>query len=212
MLCGGTTELLPERDEIEALLKRVCADQPLCLVKITPAHLDVLTQQLAACGGTPSVSLFVVGGEALHASTVKRLRQLAPHARVVNEYGPTETVVGCVAYEIPLDWDAGTLATIPIGRPIDNMRVYLLDANRQTVPAGVAGELCIAGSQVTRGYLNRPELTEQRFVVDPFGTGPEQRMYCSGDLARWMPDGTLSTSGVTMTRSNCAVFGSSLRR
>ncbi|UXA53301.1 amino acid adenylation domain-containing protein [Xanthomonas prunicola] len=195
LLCGGTTELLPERDEIEALLKRVCADQPLCLVKITPAHLDVLTQQLAACGGTPSVSLFVVGGEALHASTVKRLRQLAPHARVVNEYGPTETVVGCVAYEIPLDWDAGTLATIPIGRPIDNMRVYLLDANRKTVPVGVAGELCIAGSQVTRGYLNRPELTEQRFVVDPFGTGPEQRMYCSGDLARWMPDGTLEYLG-----------------
>lgn len=87
LLCGGTTELLPERDEIEALLKRVCADQPLCLVKITPAHLDVLTQQLAACGDTPSVSLFVVGGEALHASTVKRLRQLAPHARVVNGMG-----------------------------------------------------------------------------------------------------------------------------
>ncbi|QBG99828.1 non-ribosomal peptide synthetase [Xanthomonas oryzae] len=195
LLCGGTTELLPERDEIEALLKRVCADQPLCLVKITPAHLDVLVQQLAACGGTPSVSLFVVGGEALHASTVKRLRQLAPHARVVNEYGPTETVVGCVAYEIPLDWDAGTLATIPIGRPIDNMRIHLLDANRQTVPVGVAGELCIAGSQVTRGYLHRAELTEQRFVVDPFGSGPEQRMYCSGDLARWMPDGTLEYLG-----------------
>ncbi|WP_428960346.1 amino acid adenylation domain-containing protein [Xanthomonas oryzae] len=195
LLCGGTTELLPERDEIEALLKRVCADEPLCLVKITPAHLDVLVQQLAACGGTPSVSLFVVGGEALHASTVKRLRQLAPHARVVNEYGPTETVVGCVAYEIPLDWDAGTLATIPIGRPIDNMRIHLLDANRQTVPVGVAGELCIAGSQVTRGYLHRAELTEQRFVVDPFGSGPEQRMYCSGDLARWMPDGTLEYLG-----------------
>ncbi|UNE64527.1 non-ribosomal peptide synthetase [Xanthomonas oryzae] len=195
LLCGGTTELLPERDEIEALLKRVCADQPLCLVKITPAHLDVLVQQLATCGGTPSVSLFVVGGEALHASTVKRLRQLAPHARVVNEYGPTETVVGCVAYEIPLDWDAGTLATIPIGRPIDNMRIHLLDANRQTVPVGVAGELCIAGSQVTRGYLHRAELTEQRFVVDPFGSGPEQRMYCSGDLARWMPDGTLEYLG-----------------
>ncbi|QJD67283.1 amino acid adenylation domain-containing protein [Xanthomonas campestris pv. badrii] len=195
LLCGGTTELLPEGDEIEALLHRICADRPLCLVKITPAHLEVLTQQLEACGGALSVALFVVGGEALPAATVRRLRLLAPYVRVVNEYGPTETVVGCVVHEIPLDWDAGDTASVPIGRPIDNVRLHLLDVHGQPVPIGVVGELCIAGNQVTRGYLNRQDLTAQRFVADPSDAGGDQRMYRSGDLARWMADGTLEYLG-----------------
>ncbi|UKR54136.1 amino acid adenylation domain-containing protein [Xanthomonas fragariae] len=195
LLCGGTTELLPEYDEIDALQQRLSSDKPLGLVKITPAHLEVLTQQLAARGATPAAALFVIGGEALPASTVKHLRALAPQVRLVNEYGPTETVVGCVVYEIPLGWESGAAASVPIGRPIANMGVHILDAHGQRMPIGVAGEVCIAGAQVTRGYLNRAVLTDQCFVADPLSAVPGARMYRTGDLARWLPDGNLEYLG-----------------
>ncbi|WP_429002560.1 amino acid adenylation domain-containing protein [Xanthomonas fragariae] len=195
LLCGGTTELLPEYDEIDALQQRLSSDKPLGLVKITPAHLEVLTQQLAARGATPAAALFVIGGEALPASAVKHLRALAPQVRLVNEYGPTETVVGCVVYEIPLGWESGAAASVPIGRPIANMGVHILDAHGQRMPIGVAGEVCIAGAQVTRGYLNRAVLTDQCFVADPLSAVPGARMYRTGDLARWLPDGNLEYLG-----------------
>ncbi|WP_230439429.1 non-ribosomal peptide synthetase, partial [Xanthomonas melonis] len=195
LLCGGTTELLPEHDEIDALRRRLSSDKPLGLVKITPSHLEVLTQQLAGCDTAPCAALFVIGGEALPASTVKRLRALAPDVRLVNEYGPTETVVGCIVYEIPLGWESTTAITVPIGKPISNMRVYVLDKSGRPVPIGIAGEVCIAGAQVTRGYLNRNQLTEQRFVTDAFCSSADARMYRTGDLARWLPDGTLDYLG-----------------
>ncbi|WP_258077795.1 non-ribosomal peptide synthetase, partial [Xanthomonas bromi] len=195
LLCGGTTELLPEYDEIDALQRRLSSDKPLGLVKITPSHLDALTHQLVACNATPAAALFVIGGEALPASTVKHLRALAPGVRLVNEYGPTETVVGCVVYEVPLCWESTAATSVPIGEPIANMRVHVLDANGRPMPIGIAGEVCIAGPQVTRGYLNREELTEQCFVADPFGSSADARMYRTGDLARWLPDGTLDYLG-----------------
>ncbi|MCC8538929.1 amino acid adenylation domain-containing protein [Xanthomonas codiaei] len=195
LLCGGTTELLPEYDEIDGLLQRLSSDTPLGLVKITPSHLDVLTQQLAASGARPAAALFVVGGEALSTATVRHLRALAPDVRLVNEYGPTETVVGCIVYEVPIGWENTTLSSVPIGRPIANMHAYVLDMHGRRVPIGVAGELYIAGAQVTRGYLDRAALTEQRFVVDPFGCSPGSRMYRTGDLARWLPDGRLDYLG-----------------
>ncbi|KGK58242.1 hypothetical protein NC00_07955 [Xanthomonas cannabis pv. phaseoli] len=195
LLCGGTTELLPEYDEIDALLQRLSADTPLGLVKITPSHLEVLTQQLAARRVTPAAALFVGGGEALPTATVRHLRALAPHVRLVNEYGPTETVVGCVIYEVPIGWENTTLTSVPIGRPIANMRAYVLDKHGQRMPIGVAGEVYIAGAQVTRGYLDRVALTEQRFLADPFDGRPGSRMYRTGDLARWVPDGRLDYLG-----------------
>ncbi|WP_372394034.1 amino acid adenylation domain-containing protein [Xanthomonas sp. NCPPB 3582] len=195
LLCGGTTELLPEYDEIDGLLQRLSSDTPLGLVKITPSHLDVLTQQLAASGARPAAALFVVGGEALSTATVRHLRALAPDVRLVNEYGPTETVVGCIVYKVPIGWENTTLSSVPIGRPIANMHAYVLDMHGRRVPIGVAGELYIAGAQVTRGYLDRAALTEQRFVVDPFDGSPGSRMYRTGDLARWLPDGRLDYLG-----------------
>ncbi|HKH48920.1 MAG TPA: condensation domain-containing protein, partial [Thermoanaerobaculia bacterium] len=113
---------------------------------------------------------------------------------VVNEYGPTETVVGCCAQVLS---PGATLppGPVPIGRPIANLRVYLLDEHRNVVPAGIPGELHIGGAGVARGYLGRPDLTAESFVPDPCAAESGSRLYRSGDLARYLPDGTLEFLG-----------------
>ncbi|MBA2675550.1 non-ribosomal peptide synthetase, partial [Ramlibacter sp.] len=187
---GGTVRLLPEGQEVEGLEAQVQAAD--CgLVKITPAHLEVLGQRLLAQGARSTVDVFVVGGEALAPSTVALWQRLQPGVRIVNEYGPTETVVGCIVHDVPQDADASR--SVPIGRPIANTRIYVLDANGQPTPIGVPGEIHIGGDGVARGYLNRPELTAERFLDDPFHAGG--RMYKTGDLARYRADGTLDYLG-----------------
>ncbi|MCG1048369.1 amino acid adenylation domain-containing protein, partial [Mycetohabitans sp. B6] len=111
---------------------------------------------------------------------------------VFNAYGPTETTV-CVSAWRGLNLFNGKV--LPIGRPLANTRVYLLDAHGQPVPLGAVGELYIGGAGVARGYLNRPELTAERFVRDPFASEPDARMYKTGDLARYLPDGNLEFLG-----------------
>ena len=112
---------------------------------------------------------------------------------MVNEYGPTETVVGCVVYDIPQKVNETLL--VPIGRPISNTRIYILDVHGKPVPVGVTGELYIGGAGVARGYLNRPDLTAEKFVADPFAGEPGARMYRTGDLGRWLADGNIEYLG-----------------
>src|SRR5581483_224947 len=113
--------------------------------------------------------------------------------QLINGYGPTETTTFACCW--PVTPDGLTGASVPIGRPIANTRVYVLDRQRQPVPIGVPGELYIGGDGVARGYLNRPELTTERFVPDPFGADPGARLYKTGDLVRYRPDGTLEFLG-----------------
>ncbi|CAG1019157.1 partial arthrofactin-type cyclic lipopeptide synthetase C, partial [Burkholderiaceae bacterium] len=193
LLRGACVQLLPQGQEIEGLDARLRRPGGCGLVKITPAHLDALGQRLAADGASARAGLFVVGGEALAPSTVALWRRLQPGVRIVNEYGPTETVVGCVVHEVPEP--QGTARSVPIGRPIANTRIYLLDRHRQPVPAGVIGEVYIGGAGVARGYLKRPELTAERFLPDPFAGDTQARMYRTGDLARLLPDGNLDYLG-----------------
>ena len=193
LLCGGALRIVPEGTEIDGLGRLLCGKHPAGLVKITPAHLDAVGRTVAAEGKQPSASLFVVGGEALAPSTVRLWQQIQPNARIVNEYGPTETVVGCIVYEVPANFPS--TATTPIGRPIANTQIYILDARGDPAPIGVGGEIYIGGAGVARGYLNRPDLTSERFVADPFSAVPGARLYKTGDLGRWTADGIIEYLG-----------------
>jgi len=128
------------------------------------------------------------GGEAPNPAT---MRALSAQARVVNAYGPTEATVCASAWTAPRDFAQRPQAPLPIGRPLANVRVYLLDPQRQPVPTGAVGELYIGGDGVARGYFGRPDLTAERFLDDPFDPRPGARMYRSGDLARYLADGEL---------------------
>src|SRR6185312_13461191 len=116
-----------------------------------------------------------------------------PQVRLVNHFGPTEITVGCCTFEITEP--VSESRSIPIGRPIANTRIYILDGNQQPVPIGVTGELYVGGAGVARGYLNRAELTRERFVSDPFAQQAGARMYKTGDLGRWLADGAIEFLG-----------------
>jgi amino acid adenylation domain-containing protein len=191
LLAGHGVHLLPDGAEALGELLRQ-RREPYGLVKITPAHLDLLAGQLDPAEAAGRVRAIVVGGEQLTAERLRFWRAHAPETTLYNHYGPTETTVGCAGYTVPADFpDAGP---VPIGRPITGARLYVLDGALQPLPAGVPGELYVGGAGVARGYLNRPGLTAQRFVPDPF-TGDGQRMYATGDLVRRRPDGTLEYLG-----------------
>ncbi|SCG49810.1 non-ribosomal peptide synthetase [Micromonospora halophytica] len=156
-------------------------------LKVTPSHLPLLDAELS-----PTTDL-VIGGEALTGEQLAGWRATHPDVAVVNEYGPTEATVGCVAARIG-PGEPMAAGPVPIGRPTAGARVYLLDAALNPVPPGVVGELYVAGDQLARGYLRRPALTAERFLPCPYGP-PGQRMYRTGDLARRRADGTLDYLG-----------------
>ena len=193
LLAGGQVELLPEDMGAQNLLAALRERGARSLVKITPAHLELLSHSMEAYEAAGMTKVFVIGGENLLAGSLDLWRNSAPGTRLVNEYGPTETVVGCCVYEIkPDDPRHGS---VPIGRPIANTQLYILDAQMNPLPPAVTGELYIGGAGVGRGYLNRPELTKQKFLPDPFSGRQGARLYRTGDLARYREDGTLEYLG-----------------
>ncbi|MBD2435868.1 non-ribosomal peptide synthetase [Nostoc sp. FACHB-110] len=193
LLVGTPVELLPENQGIDALALALRRSHNLSLVKITPAHLDLLKGQLSPTEIVGRTKAFIIGGENLLAEKLTFWQDFAPETILINEYGPTETVVGCCIYQVPNNpRDSGS---IPIGQPIANTQHYVLDKHWQPVPIGVVGELYIAGLGLARGYLNQPELTAQKFIPHPFTHKPGERLYRTGDLARYRPDGTLEFLG-----------------
>ncbi|WP_206955567.1 non-ribosomal peptide synthetase [Trinickia acidisoli] len=135
----------------------------------------------------------IVGGDVLNPRAIAHVLQRSPPQHLLNGYGPTETTTFAATHEVRDMLAAST--SIPIGRPISNTRIYILDRNGEPVPTGVAGEIHIGGTGVARGYLNRPELTAARFLADPFAGEPDARMYKSGDLGRYLPDGNIEFLG-----------------
>jgi acyl-CoA synthetase (AMP-forming)/AMP-acid ligase II len=139
-----------------------------------------------------SLRRVICSGEALPASLARRFYEKLPQANLYNLYGPTETTVDVTAYACRPDLEGNS---VPIGRPISNTRVYVLDSFERPVPIGVAGEIYIGGVGVGRGYLNQRELTADRFLADPFSKEAGARMYRTGDLGRWLPDGNIEFLG-----------------
>ena len=193
LLVGQKVVLLPERNEIEALVSLLEASTNFSLVKITPAHLEILKYLLKPAAAKDRTRALIVGGEALLGNNLEFWRDHAPNTRIINEYGPTETVVGCCVYEVTKDTCLS--AAIPIGRPIANTQLYVLDRLLQPVPIGVKGELYIGGDGVAQGYWRRADLTQERFIPNPFSPDSHARLYKTGDLARYLPDGNLDYLG-----------------
>ncbi len=162
--------------------------------RITTVHFvpSMLVSFMDAKGVDRCTSLrrVLCSGEALPAASVHQVRRLLPWTGLHNLYGPTEAAIDVTAWSCPDEFDG---AIVPIGRPIANTRVYLLDGDGAPVPFGAVGELYIGGAGVARGYLNRPELTAERFIASPFVDG--DRLYRTGDLARYLPDGNLEFLG-----------------
>src|SRR5262249_2676547 len=148
------------------LTERRAEPRDFSLIKLTPAHVALMAQLSPVEELKGLTRCLVIGGEALRGETVASWRRASPRTRLINEYGPTETVVGCAVYEVQADDPMD--AAVPIGSPIWNTRLHVLDSALRVVPIGVTGELYIAGVGVARGYLNQPALTAERFVADPF--------------------------------------------
>ncbi|HEX5322499.1 MAG TPA: amino acid adenylation domain-containing protein [Capsulimonadaceae bacterium] len=195
LISGATAWLAPEGEGVETLAHALQARRNYSLVKITPAHLELLNTQLSPEEASGATRAFVIGGEALYPEQIAFWRKHAPKTRLINEYGPTETVVGCCVYECGVEdserWPGG----LPIGRPIANTQLYVLDPRMQPLPVGVVGELYIGGHGVARGYIGRPDITAERFVPDPFSGKHGARLYRTGDLCRYHPDGALEYLG-----------------
>jgi acyl carrier protein len=143
-------------------------------------------------GQCPDLRHVVCSGEELPASLQRKFFERLPHAQLSNLYGPTEAAVDVTYWECRAD-DPGE--RVPIGRPISNIRMYVLDRHLQPVPLGVVGEIYIGGDGVGRGYLNRPELTAERFIADPFSADRQARLYKTGDVGRWRADGAIEYLG-----------------
>ncbi|MCP5292673.1 MAG: amino acid adenylation domain-containing protein [Burkholderiales bacterium] len=172
-------------------LLQLITDHAVTHLLTVPSLYKALLGQIAP-HQTNSLKAAIVAGEACHPDLVDLHGQVLPQVALFNEYGPTEATVWCSVHSIQ---PRATQRTIPIGRPIANTQIYLLDDDLNPVPVGVTGELYIGGMGITRGYLNNPELTANRFVPDPYGRQPGARLYRTGDLARYRADGNIEYIG-----------------
>jgi len=189
LLVGGAVELLPEGEGGRELVRAMSQGRRYALVKITPAHLEMVTQELADAEFAASADALVIGGENLRAEILEKWRSFAPATRIFNEYGPTETVVGCCVHEVTSS-DAHQ-GSVSIGRPISNTQLHILDGELNPVPRGEIGELYIGGDGVAEGYLNRTGLTAERFLPDRFSSRLGAKLYKTGDLVKMNDDDTL---------------------
>ncbi|MCJ0871764.1 non-ribosomal peptide synthetase [Streptomyces sp. AP-93] len=191
LVTGQAVHTVAQDTDMAELGAHLVAGAPYSFVKLTPGHLDVLAEQLSAEEASALAPVWVVAGEAFTRTTLERWRALAPDARLINEYGPTEASVGTCVYPVP---ETAAFEVMPIGLPLPNMTMHVLDALLQPVPVGVVGELYVGGTGVARGYAGRPDLTAERFVPDPYGP-PGTRFYRTGDLVRRAADGNVEFLG-----------------
>lgn len=184
-MCAGTTMVLVSRETLLSAeaFQALMQQHRITLADIPPAYLAVLDE-----AALDNVRLLITAGEAAISSDVKKY---VDKLQYVNIYGPTETTVVVSSFHIPATYHLGQ--NVPIGRPVPNMNIYIVDEHLQVVPLGVPGELVIGGVGVARGYVNNPELSAGKFVASPFHT--DERLYRTGDLGRWLDDGNIEFLG-----------------
>jgi amino acid adenylation domain-containing protein len=170
------------------------AQNRISYIKMTPSlfttivnHRDFSDQNL------PALKFIAVGGEAIIGDDIETAHQRHRTVRMINHYGPTEATIGCVFHRIQREQVKTYVQQPVIGRAISNNIAYIMDRQRNLMPVGTAGELCVGGAGIAAGYLNRPDLTDDKFFIDPI-TG-SQRLYATGDLARFLPDGSIEFLG-----------------
>ncbi|WP_405783769.1 amino acid adenylation domain-containing protein [Streptomyces sp. NBC_00859] len=191
-LLHGATVVVADQEQMRTAhdLAALIERHGITRITLVPSLLSTLLEE-DLLGTTAGRALWTSSGEALSPSTARRFLNTFPDARLLNSYGFSEASADSVWAEIvPQDVPAGAL---PIGRPIANTQVHVLDGALRQVPPGAVGELYVAGTGLARGYVNRSALTAERFVASPFGVG--ERLYRTGDLARWGADGRLSYAG-----------------
>jgi amino acid adenylation domain-containing protein/non-ribosomal peptide synthase protein (TIGR01720 family) len=192
-LCQGGTLHIPSsrlQKDLLGLIGIIEYEQISHLLAIPSFYAAIIEQ--AAPPQLKSLRTVIVAGEACPKQLVEQHTYLLGTVPLVNEYGPTEGTVWCTAYDCQ---DQGERIRVPIGRPIANTQIYLLDERLNPVPIGVPGELYIGGQGVARGYWQRPELTAEQFIPHPFSPSPGARLYRTGDLARYLPDGNIEFLG-----------------
>ncbi len=184
LLSGGCLVLCTKEDILTADgLKAVIDTQQVELAVLPPSYQQIIADNLG------TIQTIVSAGEPLNEALGRQLQLKG--VRLINAYGPTENTVCVTLSGDPIRDDH----TIVIGKPIANMQVYVLDKDNRLLPVGSTGEICTGGIQVARGYLNRPALTEEKFIKHPFSNDPDARLYKTGDLGRWLPDGNLVYMG-----------------
>lgn len=196
-LCfGGTLHVIAQevtRDPVA--LASYFSQYPIDCLKIVPSHLESLLMSPEPEKILPRQRL-VLGGEATRSEMVAMIEKLAPECRVYNHYGPTETTVGVLTYRSPEAADnSEPTGFLPLGRPLPNSEIYLLDGRQQPVPQGALGEVFVGGHGLARAYWQAPELTAEKFIPNPFSAEPGTRLYKTGDLARHRMDGNLEFAG-----------------
>nr|WP_295864097.1 non-ribosomal peptide synthase/polyketide synthase [uncultured Chitinophaga sp.] len=194
LLCGGTTIIYSEDTILQPeLLMRAADRQQVTILELVPSYLATVLQEDIAVK-LEHLEFLLVTGEAVSQQVLVQWFRHPDYGRipVVNAYGPTEASDDICHYTM---YEAPVQSNIPLGYPIQNLCIYVVNEAMQLCPSGVPGEICVSGIGVGRGYLNRPELTAEKFITDPFITGMPVRMYRTGDLGRWLPDGTVEYLG-----------------
>ncbi len=191
---GGWLHLLSKSQysSPDTVLKYI-REQTITYLKLTPSLFSTLVNnyQFPAQGAYQSLRLIVLGGEKFNLNDARKFHQAYPQTVVFNHYGPTETTIGAVFQKINFQKVAAAEKVAAIGKPLANTQVYLLDEHLKPVPIGVTGEIFIAGFGLARGYVNHPELTEQKFLQVSFEGDTTRRVYRTGDLGRYLPDGRI---------------------
>ncbi len=196
LLTGGPLHIISRENSLDPVfMEDYFTRYRIDCLKIAPSHLAALHAASPRPGRIMPRARLVVGGEASSMEWMRELLAMANGCRIFNHYGPTETTVGVLACRVDKEIDFENHVTVPVGRPLANTRAWLLDSHLRPTPIGVPGELYIGGDNVARGYMNRPELTGEAFIPDRFGGAPGKRLYKTGDLARFLPDGNIEFLG-----------------